>query len=66
MDNFKVGDFITCKDADDMIHTMTELHKAGVQTDFNYDIPDTYRLKVLSVREELTHEEIIREVLGRC
>ena len=45
----QVGDFITCRDADDMIQTMQELAKAGVDTDFNYDIPNAYRLKVLKV-----------------
>lgn len=47
----QAGDFITCADADEMISHMTELAKAGVDTDFNYDIPDTYRLEVLSVEE---------------
>jgi hypothetical protein len=36
MSGFKKGDIITCRDADDMIHTMQELAKAGVDTDFNY------------------------------
>lgn len=36
MSDLKKGDIITCKDADDMIHTMQELSKAGVDTDFNY------------------------------
>ena len=46
----QVGDYITCSDADDMIQTMKELAKYGVETDFNYDIPDTYRLEVIKVR----------------
>lgn len=37
---------------------MTELAKAGVQTDFNYDIPDTYRLEVVSVEEEKMEEKL--------
>lgn len=47
----QVGDFITCADVDEMIQYMTELAKAGIDTDFNYDIPNTYRLEVLSVEE---------------
>lgn len=45
----KVGDFITCADAEDLIHTMQELAKNGVDTDFNYDVPNAYRLEVLKV-----------------
>lgn len=45
----QVGDYITCRDADDMIQTMQELAKAGVDTDFNYDIPNAYRLEVKKV-----------------
>ena len=33
----KVGDMIKCHDADDMITTMIELAKEGIQTDFVYE-----------------------------
>lgn len=56
--SLKVGDIITCADADDMIECMTELAKAGVDTDFNYDIPDTYRLEVVSVKEKKMEEKL--------
>ena len=39
----QVGDYITCRDAEDLIHTMQELAKNGVDTDFNYDIPPACR-----------------------
>lgn len=45
----QVGDYITCRDAEDLIHTMQELAKNGVDTDFNYDIPNAYRLEVKKV-----------------
>ena len=32
----KVGDTITCASKDDLIDTMFELTKAGVETDFDY------------------------------
>ena len=34
--NLKVGDTIKCHDTDDMIDTMNELVKSGVETDFLY------------------------------
>ena len=33
----KVGDTIKCANADDMINTMTELAKEGIETDFMYE-----------------------------
>ena len=33
----QVGDTIECRDADDMVETMTDLAQEGVETDF-YDI----------------------------
>ena len=48
--DYMVGDYITCVDVDDLIQTMYRLAKYGVETDFNYDIPDTYRLEVIKVR----------------
>ena len=33
----KKGDLIGCRDADDMIKTMTELEKHGIETDFVYE-----------------------------
>lgn len=59
----QVGDFITCADADEMIQYMTELAEVGIDTDFNYDIPDTYRLEVLSV-EEVEMEEKLDKFLA--
>lgn len=32
----KVGDMIKCHDPDDMIDTMNELVKSGIETDFLY------------------------------
>lgn len=34
--DLKVGDTIKCHDQDDMIDTMNELVKSGVETDFLY------------------------------
>lgn len=34
--DLKVGDTIKCHDPDDMIDTMNELVKSGVETDFPY------------------------------
>lgn len=34
--DLKVGDTIKCHDLDDMIDTMNELVKSGVETDFLY------------------------------
>lgn len=34
--DLKIGDTIKCSDADDMIDTMNELVKSGVETDFLY------------------------------
>ena len=34
--DLKVGDTIKCHDPDDMIDTMNELVKSGVETDFMY------------------------------
>lgn len=50
MSGFKKGDIITCRDADDMIHTMQELAKAGVDTDFNCAKKNECRLEVVSVK----------------
>lgn len=36
----KKGDLIRCRDADDMIKTMTELAKHGIETDFRYETKD--------------------------
>lgn len=36
----KKGDLIGCRDADDMIKTMTELAKHGIETDFRYGTKD--------------------------
>lgn len=33
----KVGDTIKCADIDDMIHTMQELEKEDIHTDFMYE-----------------------------
>ena len=33
----KVGDTIKCHDKDDLIKTMTELVKCGIETDFLYE-----------------------------
>ena len=34
--DLKVGDMIKCHDPDDMIDTMNELVKSGIETDFLY------------------------------
>ena len=34
--DLKIGDTIKCSDADDMVDTMNELVKSGVETDFLY------------------------------
>lgn len=33
----KIGDTITCANKDDLIDTMLELAKAGVESDFDYN-----------------------------
>ena len=33
----KVGDTIKCRDADDLIDTMKDLAKEGIETDFVYE-----------------------------
>lgn len=37
MNSLKVGDTIKCHDKDDMVSTMMELAKEGVETDFLYE-----------------------------
>ena len=34
--DLKVGDTIKCRDSDDMIDTMNDLVKSGIETDFLY------------------------------
>lgn len=34
----KTGDTIKCSDADDMVETMTELFRKGINTDFMYEL----------------------------
>lgn len=34
--DLKIGDTIKCSDADDMVDTMEELTKSGINTDFVY------------------------------
>jgi len=34
----KKGDTIQCYDADDMVETMTDLLKYGIDTDFRYEL----------------------------
>ena len=36
--SLKVGDTIKCTDPDDLIENMTEYAKAGVDTDFQYEV----------------------------
>lgn len=50
----KVGDTIECKDAADMIETMYELNRAGIETDFLYerDGKKGLYLQVVKVTEE--------------
>lgn len=43
----QIGDTIRCRDIDDLVDTMTELAKAGVETDFDYT--DGVRLIVTEV-----------------
>ena len=45
-----VGDTITCHDVDDLVNTMVELARAGVETDFDYS-GDKPKLIVTSVKE---------------
>ena len=46
----RVGDFIYCKDRDDEVKTMYDLHDRGIETDFYHDDPDEpYTLQVVSV-----------------
>lgn len=33
----KIGDTIQCHDKDDLINTMIECARSGIETDFNYD-----------------------------
>ena len=40
----KVGDTIKCHDKDDLIKTMTELAKCGIETDFLYEKDGENRL----------------------
>ena len=50
----KIGDTIQCKDAADMIETMYELNRAGIETDFLYerDGKKGLYLQVVKVRKE--------------
>lgn len=36
-DGMKIGDTITCASKDDLINTMFELARSGVETDFDYN-----------------------------
>lgn len=47
----KVDDKIYCKDRDDLIETMTELAKNGVETDFFYPEGDDPVLIVTKIEE---------------
>lgn len=47
----RVNDTIQCKDENDLIHTMRGLQRAGISTEFDYSIPDTFRLKVTRIRQ---------------
>lgn len=47
----KAGDTITCHDKDDLIDTMFELAKSGIETDFYYS-EDKPRLIVTAIKEE--------------
>lgn len=48
--DLKVGDTIKCHDPDDMIDTMNELVKSGVETDFLYKKDGKRRLLACSNR----------------
>ena len=39
--DLKVGDTIKCRDPDDMIDTMNDLVKSGIETDFLYKKTET-------------------------
>lgn len=45
-----VGDTIKCYDMDDLIETMCECAKAGIETDFDYS-EDKPRLIVTAIKE---------------
>ena len=47
----KIGDTIQCHDKDDLINTMIECARLGIETDSNYD-DDKPKLVVTAIREE--------------
>ena len=47
----EIGDTIRCYDLDDLINTMIECAKSGIETDFDYN-EDKQRLIVTAIREE--------------
>ena len=51
----KIGDTITCANKDDLIDTMLELAKAGVETDFDYNA-EKPRLIVTAVDKGGKHD----------
>lgn len=51
----KAGDTITCHDKDDLISTMIELAKAGIETDFGYNA-EKPRLIVTAVDKGGKHD----------
>lgn len=46
-----IGDTITCHDTEDLIKTMIECAKSGIETDFDYS-EDKPRLIVTAIKEE--------------
>jgi hypothetical protein len=53
MNGLKKGDTIKCRDADDAVSTMQELDKAGIITDFCYELNGVkgIYLEVIRVRK---------------
>ena len=54
MNTLKKGDFIKCRDKDDLIYVMEQLQKEGIETDFCYHHKneDGYWLEVTKVDKQ--------------
>lgn len=50
----KVGDTIQCRDKEDMIETMYQLQREGIETDFVYELDGKKGLwlKIVSVEDD--------------
>lgn len=57
----KIGDTIQCHDKDDLINTMIECARSGIETDFNYD-DEKPKLVVTAISETPKNADILKNV----